>query len=244
MTRYLLVLMTLLTSAIMVLPTFAQDAPACEIDVTSTVTLLLEAQAAGARGDSDAALAQIADARAALNAITAACGEAGIQAALLLEGVYAAPNGTFAFNYPEGWVDGNFLDATTGGQISLGSSPNAMAQMTTAAPQFEPGEQGLTVAFLPLSGIPFEGRAAANAGEAIVALLGNMPEGYTIGEVQGSTLDDRLPVNVVTFSGEDFSGYLLTFDYGDGVVIVAGGADGAGAEAIRELVEAVALSVR
>ena len=73
--KRLIVMLSLLLWVVPVISAQDETTAACEIDLTSTVSLLVQAQGLAASGDTDRALAQIALARTKLEAFEAACGD-------------------------------------------------------------------------------------------------------------------------------------------------------------------------
>jgi hypothetical protein len=222
----------------------AQEAT-CDIELSGIVTQLVQAQAAASSGDTASGLAQIADVRAALAAITANCSEAGIEAGVLLDNRFVAPNGMFSVSYPSGWVAGTFTPNPRGGAIFLGNSEAAVAALNANIPQLRAGDQALAVAVgtATLLGVDIENPSL----EAV--LLGFAERSLTLfnttSELQMSSLRDQ-PVGRMEFGGDTFESVLVGIQLSDSdlyALVVAVTAPGE-LDALRRTADAVALSVR
>ena len=229
------------------IPTFAASAQqtTCTIDLSSVVAELLQAQATASGGDAEASLVQIAEVRAALAAITTACAEAGVDAGVVLDNRFVAPNNSFTVDYPSGWVEGNFSTNAEAGAILLGSTPTAAQALNTSIPQLSPGEQALVVAVGSANTFGVGGENPSL--EAILQQFAerSLADFETTGELEMSSLEDR-SVGRMEFGGEAFESVLVGIRLGDRdlyAIVVAVAAPGE-LDLVRRLADAVALSVR
>lgn len=226
------------------IPIFAASAQDCAIDLSDVVAELLQAQAAASGGDTEAGLTQIAEVRAALAEITDACAEAGIEAGVLLDNRFVAPNNAFIVYYPSGWVEGIFSPNAEAGAIYLGSTPLAAQALNTSVPQIAAGEQALVVAVG--SANTFGVRETPSI-EAILQQFGErmLADFETTAELEMSSLADRA-VGRVEFSSETFDAVMvgIQLEGRDLYAIVVGVAAPGELDTVRHLADAVALSVR
>ena len=232
---------------LMCVPMFAAHAQqsTCTIDLSSVVTELLRAQAAASGGDTGAGLTQIAGVRAALGEITAACAAAGVEAGVVLDNRFTAPNASFSVNYPSGWVEGNFSPNSDAGAIFLGNTPTAAQALNTSIPQLSAGEQALAVAVG--SATTF---GVGDDNPSLEAVLQRFAERTladfeTTGELEMSSFEDR-SIGRMEFGGEAFQSILVGIRLGDRdlyAIVVAVAAPGE-LDSVRRLADAVALSVR
>lgn len=244
--------LTLLFGAIitgMALPSvaFAQPESGCTISLAPIVAELVEAQALGIT-DLDAGLAALTAARADLAAITAACSEAGVLPVRALTARYAAPNGTFTLNIPQGWVSAPFRQAEGGGIAYFGNTQAAANALTETQPILAEGEQAVAVAVLPPQLIgTTEGASVSDALSAFAAQT--VSENFTIGEVTTAAVAEREVARLPFSGGEEgslFEGELSAFALPDDsryllLITVAPAGELA---ALRPTAEAIALSVR
>ncbi|MCA0455821.1 MAG: hypothetical protein LCI00_17725 [Chloroflexi bacterium] len=128
---------------------YAQTAD-CAIDVQPIVATLIEAQTAAASGDQDAALQQLADAKTAIETLEAGCTAEPLPPPELSE-TFTAPDDSFTFSYPAGWVAGQFvltLDSFgNGGRAIIGSNETALDMLTQTIDntKLEPEEQAAMI---------------------------------------------------------------------------------------------------
>jgi hypothetical protein len=221
------------------------QAAICTIDLSSIVAELLQAQATASGGDAEASLAQIAEVRAALAAITTACAEAGVDVGVVLDNRFVAPNNSFTVDYPSGWVEGNFSTNAKAGAILLGSTPTAAQALNTSIPQLASGEQALVVAVGSANTFGVGGENPSL--EAILQQFAerSLADFETTGELEMSSLEDR-SVGRMEFGGESFESVLVGIRLGDRdlyAIVVAVAARGE-LDSVRRLADAVALSVR
>lgn len=222
----------------------AQDAT-CPIDLSGVVTELVQAQASASSGDTEAGLAQIAGVRVALAEITAACAQAGVEAGVLLDNRFVAPNSSFSVNYPSGWTEGSFSSNAEAGAIFLGSTTTAAQALNTSIPQLASGEQALVVAVGSANTFGVGGENPSL--EAILQQFAErtLADFNTTGELEMLSLEDR-SVGRMEFSGEAFESVLVGIRLGDRdlyAIVVAVSAPGE-LDSVRRLADAVALSVR
>jgi hypothetical protein len=226
------------------IPAFGASAQDCTIDLSGVVAELLQAQAAASGGDNEAGLTQIANVRTSLAAITAACAEVGIEAGVVLENQFVAPNNSFSVNYPSGWVEGNFSTNADAGAIFLGSTPLAAQALNTSIPQLAYGDQGLVVAV----GSAGTFDVAENPSiEAILRLFAErmLADFETTADLEMFSLEDR-SVGRMEFSSETFEAVLVGIQLEESdlyAIVVAVAAPGE-LDAVRRLADAVAISVR
>ena len=226
---------------------FAVSAQAqeCDIDLTNAVLQLLQAQTLSSGGDPDGGLAQIAEARAVLAEIVESCREAGLEAGVLLDNEFIAPNGTFVVNYPTDWVEGVFSPNPAGGGVFFGSSPTAASALNSTIPELQPGEQALAIAV----GSPaLLGEASDDATLADVLRAfteGSLAQFETVSELELSTFESR-QIGRAQFRGDAFEALLVGVELPDSelVAIVVGVSAVGELDALRPVVEAVALSAR
>jgi hypothetical protein len=241
--RKLITVITILTLA-SVFTARAQEA-GCDIDLSSIVTQLVQAQATASGGDTEAGLAQIGEVRAALAEITSGCAEAGVTPGVLLDNRFVAPNGTFTVDYPSGWVEGNFSPNPRGGAIFLGNSETAADALNAPTPQLRTGEKALVVAVgtpdllggeeeNPSLEVLLQGFAARNLSQFAIT-----------GELEMTSLEDRT-IGRMEFGGETFAAVTVGIQLEDSdlYAIVVGVTAPDELDALRPLVDAVALSVR
>lgn len=221
----------------------AQEAT-CDIELSGIVSELLQAQAAASRGDTEAGLAQITEVRAALEAITTACTEAGVEVGIVLDNRFVAPNNVFRVSYPLGWVEGAFSPNREAGAIFLGSTNTAAQALNTSVPQLVTGEQALVVA---VGSAATFGVVEDPSPEAITQSFAEsrLTDFGTISEAEVSSLEDR-PVARIDFSGEAFEAVLVGIQLGerDLYALVVAITPPGELDAVRRLADAVALSVR
>jgi hypothetical protein len=216
----------------------------CEIDLSDAAAQLMRAQAAAAGGDADAGLAQIAEVRAALATITTGCAETGIEAGVLLENQLIVPNGSFAFDYPSGWVTGTFSPSPGGGGMFVGSSTPAVQALNTNVPQMQSGQQALVVAV----GTP-ELLGADDETSSLETVLTSfasraLVQYELVGELELSTMGDET-IGRMAFSGETFEAVLVGRQIDDDLYAIVVGVSAPGElDALRPTADAVALSVR
>lgn len=134
--KKLLILSLLVATAF---PAAAQDT-ACEIDLASTVTLLVQAQGRASSGDTGAALSLIAQAQSKLDGFEALCGggdvvtpvEVALTQTFTIEDSF---DGNLTFSYPEGWVQGE------DGGILIANAPQILNRsFNNEPPPFFTGE--------------------------------------------------------------------------------------------------------
>lgn len=216
----------------------------CAIDVSDVTLQLLRAQTLASSGDNAAGLAQIAEARAALAQITSVCADAGVVAGVLLDAQFDAPEGTFSVSYPAGWVVGNFSATPSGGGLYLGNSEMAAAALNTAVPQLQPGDQALVIA---VGTADMFGSTNANPqlGDVLRAFTSaSLAQFQAAEEPEFTTLENR-PVGRVTFSSATFEAELVGLQLDGNLYAFVVGASAPGElDALRPVIDAVALSVR
>ena len=197
---------TLLTFAMLLsfaLPLSAQDA-ACEIDLTSTVSLLVQAQGMAASGDTERALAQIALARTKLEGFEAACGavvvdepptpvELALTQSFTLEEQY----GGLTFNYPEGWAE-----AEDSGGILVGTSSEVVSRdFDTEPPPFASGEVAIFVTLGDAGS--FGDSDGSDPALLLEAMAGQVPASFgEQTEVTAFNVNDQ-PAALFTIAGEE-----------------------------------------
>lgn len=238
----LTIVLTVCLLGISVVRAQAQD---CEIDVTDSVLRLLEAQSAAANGDTTTALEQIAQTRAALAELVEGCNAAGIEAGVLLDNEFVAPNGTFAVNYPSSWVAGAFSPNPNGGGIFFGSSPTAAAALNSADPRLQPGEQALAVAVGSPAMLGSASQGAAFEDVVRAFAEGSMAQFEVVSELEITTVDDR-QIGRAQYRGESFDALLVGIQLPDSdlyAAVVGVSAPGE-LDPLRPIIEAVALSLR
>lgn len=228
----------------LVYPAAAQE-EACELDLTNAVVALLQAQTSAAAGDTDGALEQIARTRAALAEYVESCAAAGIKASVLLENEFVAPNGSFVVSYPAGWVEGAFSPNPGGGGVFLGSSPSAATALNSAVPQLQSGEQALAVA-VGTPALLGEASETASLEEVLRAFTeGSLAQFEIISELEITASDDG-SIGRAQFRGDSFQALLVGVQVpGSELIAIVVGVTAPGElDALRPVVEAVALSVR
>ncbi len=120
----------------------------CTIDVQPIVAKLIDAQTAAATGKQDDALLLVNEAKAELEAIETACKGA---AAPELKGTFEAPDQSFTFNYPDGWLVDGFTPTLdifgAGGQAIIGSNEQALDTLKQSIDKLklEPSDQAAMV---------------------------------------------------------------------------------------------------
>lgn len=187
----------------------AQDTPACEIDVSEAVALLVKAQAAASGGNMAEAQDLIADAQAELEAI-AAC--ENIPRFALSENYEYSDGRSFRFSYPEGWATA--LPANDEYIVSYAPT-QALAESEffyqTDPPALNTGEYtGMTALYTPRE-------------FGIFNLTGSTPtalefaEGLRIGLLELDTISDAAPVEAVEVDGREVQ---LATIYGEGYAFV------------------------
>lgn len=228
------------------LPAAAQDAPAsCVTDLSPVAAQLLTAQALASSGDTAGSVVQLRAARAALAAIQAACAEAGVTPALLLDGQFAPADIPYAFNYPLSWVMGTAQRPTTDTLVQpMGNSSRAAGQALQAEPVLAPGDQGAFVAIGNRStfGLTADGTPA----QVLSSITAALPEGYTAEAVTETTING-LPAATVRYSSPTVDGYLVARIVSQelGVVAeVAGVVPSGELDALIPLIDAIARSIR
>jgi hypothetical protein len=238
------ILLCLLLTLLLVFPAAAQQ-EACEIDLTDFVVGLMQAQTAAASGDTESALAQIAQTRAALAGLIESCGAAGVEAGVLLENEFVAPNGSFVVNYPSNWVEGAFSPNPNGGGVFFGSSPTAATALNTTIPELQPGEQALAVAVGTPALLGDDSEAASLEDVLRAFTEGSLAQFEIISELEISSSDDR-QIGRAQFRGESFEALLVGVQLPDSelIAVVVGVTAAGELDALRPIVEAVALSVR
>lgn len=123
--RKLSLLNMLALMLLLIIPLTAQaQEPACDIDIQSVVRTLIEAQTLAAQGKNADALAKIAEAQAALDTINTTCSGEAIP--IELTQTFVAPDEVLTFEYPKGWVIGEYdtttVEDTVGGDVIFASS--------------------------------------------------------------------------------------------------------------------------
>lgn len=217
-------------------PLSAQEATpgveACPGDL-SAVTAALSADY---ESPQDALRALIA-AREALLLAETNCARAGV---VLLEQTYAAENGTFTLNYPNGWLPGFFSASETGGILFLGNTAAAQRALQSEQPPMQPGEMALQVLF----GTPTDRQGSGL--QSVVAdfelvLRGVYPDASP---TEYFTLDGRDAARF-SFRGQTFDGYLVALSLADGRFVAIRGITSPGnLDALQAVANAVITSVR
>lgn len=222
------------------MPAQAQDSTPtpCDIDLSEAAALLTQAQAQASSGNTETALATLADVQARLDAIRSACrgGQDGERQAettpateapaatptsrLPAESVeitppkgyqaYQSPRGDFAFAYPADWT--YFTEGTT---VFTGVNEQVAQAITSADGTLSAGQQGAAV----VVGQPgelltsaSEGATPAEIAEAYRATLTDI--GFEAGDVTETSVGDQPGVRL-TFSTPGFDGLLLAFQLSD-----------------------------
>ncbi len=122
----------------------------CTIDVQPIVAKLISAQTAAASGNQTDALQEIADAKAELEVIEANCARE-VPNSISLKTTFNAPDDSFSFNYPEGWLAGEFTPTLElfgkGGRTLIGNNEQALAALAKNVDEttFNPTEQAAIV---------------------------------------------------------------------------------------------------
>lgn len=130
--RLLLLLLAGLSLFIVQSPIQAQDDD-CDIDLVSTITALIEAQRAADQGDDFAAVQQLEQVQAQLDALIASCEGVTVP----LGRTFTSPDGLFSFSYPDGWAFASPLR----GQYAVGSTQEALnIAMDSGFPDVPDGE--------------------------------------------------------------------------------------------------------
>ncbi len=90
-------------------------------------------------------------------------------------GTFVAPNGVFAFRYPPEWLINDFIAiASSAGQITIGSTQEAIDSLNSQLPALTSGHQGIQV-------------------------FGGTPELLTGGEITDGTIESMISYFVGTF---------------------------------------------
>lgn len=240
-------LLTLMVLVILVLaavfPAAAQNS--CVTDLSPVVAQIVTVQALASAGDSAGSVAQLREARAALAAIQAACAEAGVTPALLLEGEFSVTDSPYAFNYPLNWVMGAAQRPSADTLVQpMGNTSRAAGQALQGDPTLAPGDQGAFVALGNLStfGLPADGTPA----QLLTGITASLPEGYVVEAVTETTING-LPAATVRYSGPTVDGYLVARIVSPelGVIAeVAGVAPSGELDALIPVIDAIARSIR
>lgn len=208
---------TLLTLGLLfslALPLSAQDATPCEIDLTSTVSLLVQAQGMAASGNTERALAQIELARIKLEAFEAACGPAPelpvTPVALELTQSRTIDDSDFdtTFQYPAGW---SITDESGG--VLLANAPEILNRsFDSAPPAFAPGEVALYMEVGDAN--TFGNGDAGTPSELLAELAAQVPASFgTQTEIVTFSVNDR-PAALFTIAGANTDLMLMSASMG------------------------------
>lgn len=136
----------ILCLSLLFVPVSAQDAT-CNIDLASTVALLVQAQASAAGGDTEAALTQIAQAQSKLDAFADLCGSpedidgpaTPVELELTQTYTFEDFNGDTTFSFPAGWVQ-----TEDSGGVLIGTSNEVVSRdFDSEPPPFASGEAAI-----------------------------------------------------------------------------------------------------
>ena len=122
----------------------------CEIDIQPIVAKLIDAQSAAATGKQADALLLVTEAKADLEAIETAC---KTEAVLVpeLKMSFEAPDKSFTFNYPDGWLEDSFTPTLeilgTGGRAIVGSNEKVLTSLKQSLNKvkLKPADQAVMV---------------------------------------------------------------------------------------------------
>ena len=213
--KRLIVMLSLLLWVVPVISAQDETTAACEIDLTSTVSLLVQAQGLAASGDTDRALAQIALARTKLEAFEAACGDVAdvpvTPVVLELTQSYTLEdfNSSATFNYPTGWS----ITEDSGGAL-FASAPEILSRDFDAAPPaLAPGEAAI---FLQLGdGNMFGGGDTDSPSDLLSALSANIPTSFgEQSDITTFSVNDQ-PAALFTVSGQETDLMVIAAKLGD-----------------------------
>lgn len=230
----------------------AQDEtpPPCDIDLSDTAALLVQAQAAASSGETDTALDTLAAVRAELDAIEAACGDDETPAVTQSAAaelappdgyqVYEAPDGDFAFAYPQDWTQ-----FTENGTVFTGTSEAAATAITRGASTLTGTEQGAAVVVGTPPELVASAAADATPGDIADVYRATLDDlGFDADDVTETTIQGETGAQV-TFSAPGYDGLLLTFPIPDtstfGLVMASAAPDQR--EALESITRTIAESI-
>lgn len=231
----------LLTAA---LPMRAQSD--CPVDLSAAAADLFRAQAAGAAGDFDQALANLNAARGALATILAVCRAAGLEPGIPLDNTFRAPTNALTVDYPENWVLGNFTPNATGGALEMGISQRAINSLRQPQPQFRTGDQGIVVLLGAPEALISPRLTEWSSAPTLEEVLTRFAEIALANYDQRSALAIEGDLATIDFSASQLQGVLIARELAAGELyaIAVGLAARDELEALRPIVYAVARSVR
>ncbi len=172
----------------------AQESDPCDLDLSQLVAALVEAQAVIATDQPELALPVVRAAAEALTIYADRC-EASLagaeatpepapevtpEATRAMEtisgpGTFVSPNGVFTFRYPQEWLINDFIAiASSAGQVTIGSTQEAIDALNSQLPALASGHQGIQV-------------------------FGGAPEILTGGEITDGTIENMIAYFVGTF---------------------------------------------
>lgn len=236
-----LLIIGLLAAAI---PIGAQDD--CPIDLSATAADLFRAQAAGAAGDLDQALASLAAARAALATIISTCRAAGFEPGIPLDNTFRAATNALIVNYPENWVLGNFTPNPSGGALEMGINPRAINSLRQPRPQFRAGDQGIVVVLGTPEALVSPRLTEWSSAPTLEEVLTRFADVALANYDQRGALVFEGDLATIDFSASQLQGVLIARELAAGELyaITVGLAAEGELEALRPTVYAVARSVR
>ncbi len=243
----------------------AQESDPCSIDLSQIVAGLVESQAVIAAGEPASALPVLRAVAEALTIFADRC-EASLaegevtpepapevtpEATRAIEtmsgpGTFVSPNGVFAFRYPTEWVINEFIAiASSAGQITVGSTQEAIDALNSQLPELSSGQQGVQV-FGGASEILTGGEITDGTIDSMVAyFVGTFERQYPevgtpeVFEINGHPAA-RLDFGAPTF---DSVIYVLALDNNQRFVIVGGVAAKGERDALIPVIEQIAASV-
>ncbi len=216
----------------------------CEVDLADTAAQVLRAQSAFSSGDGAGGVTQLAEVRAALDAVIATCAEAGVEPAVLLEQNFVAQNGVFRLKYPAGWIEGNFIQEIDGGLLFLGTSVEATSAMNSSIPILIPGDQ--TLAVIVATAESLDAPATSDALQVLQVYAQGVTDAYGVTPEYTSEEDDGVLTGRATFGNDNFSAAAASRALGNnGLFVVVIGLSAPGEiDALLPILDAVMDSVQ
>jgi hypothetical protein len=231
----------LLTAA---LPIYAQGD--CPVDLSAAAADLFRAQAAGAAGDFDQALASLDAARTALAAILEGCRAAGLEPGIPLDNTFRAAANALVVDYPETWVLGSFTPNASGGALEMGTGQRAINSLRQPQPQFRAGDQGIVVVLGAPEALVSPRLTEWSSAPTLEEVLTRFSEVALANYDQRGALSIEGDLATIDFSASQLQGVLIARELvaGELYAIAVGLAAENELDALRPIVYAVARSVR
>ncbi|MFQ3568357.1 MAG: hypothetical protein SNJ59_15315 [Aggregatilineales bacterium] len=242
---FLLTLLIIISSSLgAALPVHAQSD--CPVDLSAAAADLFRAQAAGAAGDFDQALASLNAARTALAAILADCRAAGFEPGIPLDNTFRAATNALIVDYPENWVLGNFTPNASGGALEMGTSQRAISSLRQPQPQFRAGDQGIVVVLGAPEALVSPRLTEWSSAPTLEEVLTRFAEIALANYDQRGALAIESDLATIDFSASQLQGVLIARELvaGELYAITVGLAAEDELEALRPIAYAVARSVR